>query len=145
MKTKSYIFVWALCMLVCVSCNNNAPKQKELIGTWSEPYHVNTMVKSLTFYDNGTCVYADKPDTTWLVVPDYAGVCTILNYSVKNSRLVFTGETEKYSDDWSTYQIVRIKFSTSYSIDGTILTLDSFSYDGGVRKPFDKPLILNKR
>ena len=28
MKTKSYIFVLALCMLVCVSCNNNEPAVK---------------------------------------------------------------------------------------------------------------------
>ena len=37
---------------------------------------------------------------------------------------------------------VTFDFTTGYTREGSILTLDSFSYDGGVNKPFIKPLVM---
>lgn len=48
MKTKIFLLAGLLAVL-CTACNTNSPEQKQLIGTWSEPYHVKTTVKSLTF------------------------------------------------------------------------------------------------
>ena len=49
MKTKFFLFALAVAL---AACNTNAPEKKELIGTWSEPYHVAVNVKSITFDNN---------------------------------------------------------------------------------------------
>ncbi len=143
MKTKFFLF--AVVMAMCVACNTNNPESKELIGTWSEPYHVENMVKSITFNENGTLIYTNKPDTTWPVVIDYAGEFAELQFVAKNHQLRISGERNVF--DESTLHFVRepFAFSTGYSIEGTVLTLDSFSYDGGLDSKYYKPLILYKQ
>lgn len=49
MKAKFFLFALAVAF---AACNTNAPEKKELIGTWSEPYHVTVNVKSITFDNN---------------------------------------------------------------------------------------------
>lgn len=124
------------------ACNSNIPDEKrQLIGTWSEPYHVNIMVKSITFNEDGTLIYIDKPDTTWNTVVDDAGNSAKLNYSVKNDKLIITGYTRPYpSDDTKPFS-----FTSGYNIVENTLTIDSFSYDGGDRSSFYKPLKLIKK
>ena len=143
---KITLFIYVIFASLLVSCETSNPaEKKQLIGTWSEPYHVNNTVKSITFNNNDTLVYADKPDTTWNVVIDWGGQYARLRYIVNNHRLSISGERKDY--DYTTGKIVRepFAFSTAYSIEGNVLTLDSFSYDGGLNSRYYKPVILYKQ
>lgn len=128
------ILLFTISVVLCVACDTNDPQQKELIGTWSEQYHVNINVKSITFNADGTLNYVDKPDTTWDNIPDWGGNYATMKYSVKNQKLAFSGD--RFSTPFS--------FSSDYSIKDNVLTIDSFAYDGGINTLF-KPLILYKR
>jgi len=137
---KAKFIVFAFIAAVLTACNSNEPSRKELIGTWSEPYHINTMVKTVTFNEDGTLIFSNKPDTTWNPVIDEAGDYAQLHYSVINHKLHFSGETRPYpSADTKPFA-----FTTDYSIVNNVLTIDSFSYDGGANSKFYKPLILYK-
>lgn len=143
MKTK--LFLFAAVVAMCVACNGNNPESKELIGTWSEPYHVEAYVKTITFYDDDTLVYCHKPDTTWSIVVDDAGDFARLRYVAKNYQLCISGERIVFDDSKSKYVHEPFAFSTGYSIEGNVLTLDSFSYDGGINSRYYKPLVLYKQ
>jgi hypothetical protein len=54
MKTKFFLFALVVAFM---ACSTNDPEKKELLGTWSEPYHVDIMVKTMTFNDDGTLTY----------------------------------------------------------------------------------------
>ena len=111
------------------------PQQKELIGTWSEQYHVNINVASITFNEDGTLNYVNKPDTTWDVVNHWGGEYATMKYSVKNQKIAFFGS----------YYSIPFAFSSGYSIKDNMLTIDSFAYDGGVNHAQFKQLILYKQ
>ena len=89
MKTKFFLFALVVAFM---ACSTNDPEKKELLGTWSEPYHVDIMVKTMTFNDDGTLTYTNRPDTTWNVVIDYAGEFAQLRYTAKNHQLHISGE-----------------------------------------------------
>lgn len=138
---KNTIFCLLLCfmLLFVASCDSNNPEQDKLIGTWSEPYHVNETVKSLTFKSDGTLIYIDKPDTTRSVVIAWGGVYKQLHYSVKESQLFISGYNKVTTDS------VPFNYSTSYSIKGDVLTIDYFSYDGSLVSPSISPFVLYKQ
>ena len=85
-----------------------------------------------------------KPDTTWSTVIDEAGRFATLRYSVKNNKLHFSGENSVWSEETSHYEDVPFSFATNYSIQGNVLTIDSFAYDGGLNTLF-KSLTLYKQ
>ena len=126
--------------VLCMACNTNSPEQKQLIGTWSEPYHVSKTVKSLTFNGDGTLIYIERRDTTWDPMSDWLGDEAELNYTVNKNQLVIFGSTKETLEHPSE----EFSFSSGYSIDGNTLTIDSFSYTGGLRSPFSKSLVLKK-
>ena len=142
MKTK--LFLFAAVVAMCVACNVNSPESKELIGTWSEPYHVEAYVTTIIFEDAGTLVYSHKPDTTWSIVVDDAGDFARLRYAAKNHQLCISGERIVFDDSTSKFVYKPFTFSTGYSIESNVLTLDSFSYDGGYSKYY-KQVILYKQ
>ena len=142
MKTK--IFLFSVLALFFAACNNNEPENKELLGTWSEPYHVNIYVKTITFWDNDTLAYTNKPDTTWDIVVDDAGQFAKLRYSVNNHQLSISGERIVFDNSTSKFVHEPFAFSTGYSIKDNVLTIDSFSYDGGLNSKYYKPVILYK-
>ncbi len=137
--------VLAFIATILVACNGNEPEQNELIGTWSEPYHVETYVKTFTFCKNDTLIYTNKPDTTWDIVVDDAGQEAKLHYSVKNHQLHISGERNIFDESTSKFVREPFAFSTGYSIENNVLTLDSFSYDGGLYSRYYKPVILYKQ
>ena len=143
MKTK--IILFSVLALLFAACNNNEPEQKKIIGTWSEPYHVNVYIKTITFCDDDTLVYTEKPDTTWNVVVDDAGRFARLRYVANNHQLGISGERIVFDDLTSKYVREPFEFSTGYSIEGNALIIDSFSYDGGLNSRYYKPFILYKR
>ncbi len=142
MKVKTICLI--LLSFFIASCTKDEPSKK-IIGTWSEPYHTHVMVKSIVFLDNGTCVYTDKPDTTWPVIIDYAGINVKLNYSFVKNKLCFSGEGEQYNCNVQKSKTARWVFYSDYQLEERTLTIDSFSYDGGLTTPFYKPLILEKK
>ena len=126
--------------MIFVGCNTNSPETNNLAGTWSEPYHVNMYVASMTFDTmRGMAFYRNRPDTTWEIVLDDAGEFATLNYSASNDKIRFSGYSRFFKD--TTY----FEYVTGYSIKDNTLTIDSFSYDGGIYKRFQKPLILYKQ
>lgn len=141
MKKKLFLFA-AVVATICVACTVNSPETKELIGTWSEPYHVETYVKTVTFYDGGTLVYTNKPDTTWSIVVDDAGEYAQLRYVASKHQLSISGERIVFDESTSRYVREPFTFTTGYAIKGNVLTIDSFSYDGGLNSRYYKPLIL---
>lgn len=143
MKTLKLIFLAAVAGIF-IACEAISPEEKALIGKWSEQYHVDINVESITFDEDGFAHYQEKPDTTWCVVHDWGGNYATLKYSVKNNKLHFFGENRVINKETSYYERVPFSFVTDYSIQGNVLTIDSFSYDGG-RNVFFKPLILNKQ
>jgi hypothetical protein len=143
MKTK--IFLFSVLALLFAACNTNEPENKELLGTWSEPYHVNIYVKTITFWDNDTLAYTNKPDTTWDVVVDDAGQFAKLRYSVNNHQLSISGERIVFDNSTSKFVHEPFAFSTGYSIKDNVLTIDSFSYDGGLNSKYYKPVIFYKQ
>lgn len=142
MKTKFFLFALVVAFM---ACSTNDPEKKELLGTWSEPYHVDIMVKTMTFNDDGTLTYTNRPDTTWDVVIDYAGEFAQLRYTAKNHQLHISGERKDYDNTIGKMVYEPFTFSTGYSIKENVLTLDSFSYDGGYDSKYYKPLILYKQ
>ena len=89
------------------------------------------MVKSMTFNEDGTVIYSNKPDTTWNTYPTYGGNYAKLNYAIiENGKLRFSGYAPKFSTD-SPYK-------------AHTLTIDSFAYDGGTMTEFEKTLKLKK-
>ena len=125
MKAKFFLFALAVAF---AACNTNAPEKKELIGTWSEPYHVDICVKTFTFCENDTLIYTNKPDTTWDNVIAWGGEYNKLHYSIKNHKLHISGYTLPYP--WVGTR--SFEFTTDYAINGNILVIDSFSHNGGV-------------
>lgn len=140
MKARFFLVV-AFSAVLLMACNNDNPDRNALIGTWSEPYHVDITVKSIMFNANGTLEYLDVPDTTWETVIDWGGHSAKLNYVVKNNKLYFSGDSHPLPFVGSK----PFAFSSEYSIENNMLTIDSFSYDGGIDSRFYKPLILYKR
>ena len=134
-----------LIALFFASCNSNTPIEQKLIGTWSEPYHVNDMVKSMTFYEDGTVIYSNKPDTTWNTYPTYGGNYARLNYAIiENGKLRFSGYAPKFSTDSPYIDTVLFAFVSDFRIKAHTLTIDSFAYDGGTMTDFEKTLKLKK-
>ena len=84
---KKFLFL-ALMACALIACDKKvAPQQKTIIGKWSEAYHVNTVVKSLTFYEDSVLNYEEKPDTTWENIPDWAGNYATLNYTIRGNKI----------------------------------------------------------
>lgn len=135
---KKYL-LFAAMAVVLAACNPNNPEQRTLVGTWSEQYHVNEIVKSITFHANGTLDYVAKPDTTWDVVIDWGGDYAKQKYVVKDNTLFFSGNFSIDADESVPYA-----FSSRYAIQDDVLTIDSFAYDGGIYTQFIKPLVLYK-
>ena len=141
MKAKT-LFLMAL-VAILAACNSNNPEQNKLIGKWTEPYHVNETVKSITFDANGTAYYTEKPDTTWISIIDWGGIEEKLTYTVKKNKIYFSGEYP--SHPLRGEETHKFSFATDYSIEGNTLTIDSFAYDGGIRTLYIKPLVLLKQ
>ncbi|MBQ8832970.1 MAG: hypothetical protein IJ000_05710 [Paludibacteraceae bacterium] len=143
MKTFKLLFLAAVAG-IWSACEAISPEEKALIGKWSEQYHVDMYVESITFDEEGLAHYQKKPDTTWFTVIDEAGSFATLKYSVKNNKLHFSGENSVWSEETSHYEDVPFSFATDYSISGNVLTIDSFSYKGGHNSFFDS-LVLYKQ
>ena len=137
------ILLFVAMVVLFASCNQNNPEQEQLVGAWSEPFHVNTMVKSITFYDNGMLIYTDSPDTTWPQVIDYAGVFAKMKYKLKNNQLHFSG-MYNYINENAKRDSIPFSFSSGYTIKDNTLTIDSFAYDGGINTLYVKPLVLHR-
>ena len=145
---KNTIFCLLLCgiLLFLASCDSNNPDPDRLIGTWSEPYNVNEMVKSLTFNHDGTLIYIDKPDTTRPFVITYGGEYKQLHYSVQESQLYISGYNKVITvGDTIKTDSIAFNYSTSYSIKGNVLTIDRFSYDYSLVTPVISPFVLYKQ
>lgn len=136
MKTKLFILGLFGIASFFVSCKPVEPDHSQLIGTWTEEYHINPSVTSLSFGESGVVNYIVKPDTTWPSYPT-GGFSTTLQYSVtKDNKLLFYNtKNEKDSE------VTPFEYKTDYSITANKLTIDSFSYDGVI---FSKSLILFK-
>ena len=120
MKSSKYLFL-AIMAVILVGCDTNDPTQ-QLIGTWSEPYHVNNMVQSITFKSNGMAIYKYEPDTTFDIVVAEGGCQVYFKYSVvSNSQLKFTSYERQSDKDRSNY------FNTNYSITHNVLIIDKLS------------------
>ena len=143
MKTFKLIFLAAVAGIF-IACEAISPEEKALIGKWSEQYHVDIYVASINFDEDGFAHYQKKPDTTWSTVIDEAGRFATLRYSVKNNKLHFSGENSVWSEETSHYEDVPFSFATDYSIQGNVLTIDSFADDGGLKTLF-KSLTLYKQ
>ena len=143
MKTFKLIFLSAVAGIF-IACEAISQEEKALIGKWSEQYHVDIYVASINFDEDGFAHYQKKPDTTWSTVIDEAGRFATLRYSVKNNKLHFSGENSVWSEETSHYEDVPFSFATDYSIQGNVLTIDSFAYDGGLKTLF-KSLTLYKQ
>ncbi len=132
------ILFFAVMAVVLDSCDANKPEQDPaLLGQWKS-------YMSITFYDDNTLYYEDKPEPDESgVVLTYGGDYATLNYSAKENTLYISGERDGW--DESIHKIIKepFSFSTGYRIEGNTLTIDSFSYDGG-NSIFIKPLILHK-
>ena len=134
--TRINVFLFATMSLLLAACNTYEPIPNQLIGTWSEPYHVSIYVKSFTFYEDGRLEYQRIPDTTWNPVIDEAGDFGKLNFKVKNNKMYLSGMGLYSKDDTSKYEYVPFEYVTDYSIMGNTLTIDSFSCDGGLLSRF---------
>lgn len=119
MKTRNLLFVAVLGILT--ACNQNEPKENVLLGTWSEPYHVKAMVKSITFKADGTAQYKYVPDTTWDVIIDWAGECVDFNYSVIDDNKLYCTNVH------TSPKTVSKDYVTSFQIQNDTLTIDSLS------------------
>lgn len=88
MKAKFIVFTFIAAVLT--ACNSDEPSRKELIGTWSaEPASALEDIKSLTFIEDGSLIYRDKPNATIA----YPGIYAELNYTVPDkNKLCFSGK-----------------------------------------------------
>jgi len=130
------IFIVMSLALAMTACKTNSPEQNKLIGTWHEPYHMTETVKTLRFNSNGTLLYVEKPDTTWTVTEEWGGKEATLNYSVQKGQLHFSGYGTRYDNRTSKTDTLAFNYSSGYSLKGTTLIIDSFSYDGGITTQF---------
>ncbi len=76
---------------------------------------------------------------------DYAGEFAQLRYTAKNHQLHISGERKYYDNTIGKMAYEPFTFSTGYSIKENVLTIDSFSYDGGYDSKYYKPVILYKQ
>ena len=138
---KKSLFLFFAVAAIMTACSTNAPETKLLIGIWTEKYHASEMIKSISFEEDGILVYTEKPDTTWPTRIDYAGNNAILHYAVKKNKLLISGNssTSPYAETKS------FKYYTDFTINGSILSIDSFSYNGGIENTFIKNIILYKQ
>ena len=120
------LFLFAIMAIVLVSCSQNKPEQDPaLLGKWSSKDSTNV---EMTFNDDHTLLFV-------LRLQELAHTPgAILNYSTKDNILYISGE-----NGWDG----PFSFSTGYRIEDTILTIDSFSYNGNPNA-FYKPLVLHK-
>lgn len=142
------IFLFAVVALMSVACNSNAPESKQqLVGIWSEPYHVKDAVQEFTFNENGTLIYIHKHDSTWTgIVHQWAPSYADLQYSVTNDeKLRISGKGRTVDIEAQTVDSVNFTFVTDYTIKGNTLTIDSFSYDGGLLSRFYYNIKLEKQ
>ena len=109
---------------------------QDIIGTWADPDGNRMYVRSLTFHEDSRVVYLEIPDTTWPIHDDSGGMYAEMEYEMIDTTICFLGIDEIG---------LTFKYTTHYRIDNKTLSLDSFSYDGGHRAVFVKPLILKKR
>lgn len=144
MKTTK-LFIFSVLAILFAACNTQEPVPSNLIGAWSEPYHVNIYVKSFVFHEDGSLDYKRVPDTTWILVIDEAGEFGKLNYKIKNNQLYFYGTGLKFNDDIRKYEDVPFEFTTDFSLEGDTLKIDSFSCDGGLQSRFYKSIQLYKQ
>ncbi|MBR6018565.1 MAG: hypothetical protein IK073_08095 [Paludibacteraceae bacterium] len=121
MKTKIFLIAGLLAVL-CTACETNEPIEKQLIGRWSEPYHVKDMITSITFRKDGSALYQVIPDTTVLDKDDiiYPGDSVNFNYSVIGSNKLHC-----YYDE--TFWNLPIESTTTFRIIGDTLIIDSLS------------------
>ncbi|MBR4563327.1 MAG: hypothetical protein IKO26_02620 [Paludibacteraceae bacterium] len=145
MKTPK-LFIFAALAVLFAACTTPEPKPSNLIGYWSQPYHVYSFIKTMTFNEEGTLIYREKVDTThvpiWTAAPDYAK----LNYFVTDdNKLCISGRGRYIDIEAQTIDTVPFSFITDYTIKGKTLTIDSFSLDGGLEHKFEKRIILYKQ
>ena len=119
MKTRNLLF--AMMAIILGACTPNEPKENVLLGTWSEPYHVQFMVKSITFKADGTAQYKFVPDTTWDVLIAWAGECVDFNYSVIDDNKLYCTNVH------TSPKTVSKDYVTSFQIHNDTLTIDSLS------------------
>ena len=138
MKSKSFLFALAVAL---AACNTNAPEKKELIGTWSEPCphpYENIDAKTFVFNENDTLIYTER-----YVIIDEAPKEAKLHYFLKNHKLYISGERQDYDNTTGKFVREPFTFSTGYSVEGNILTIDSFSYNG--YSTYHKQVIVYKK
>lgn len=140
---KKFLF-FALMAVVLGACSTNNPEKNELIGKWSEPYHVKNTVRSITFDADGYLNFVEKMDTTWEIIPDWGGIYAKMKYSVKKQRITFSGYY-LYINENARRDSMFYTFVSGYSVNDNMLTIDSFSCDGGIMTPYIKPLTLYKQ
>ena len=139
MKTK-VLSVLAIAVIF-VACNTNNPeKEQQLLGYWIEHVDDSTAVKTFTFSADGIVIYhVDEPkEGIWVFT--YPLPYKELKYSVKNNKLQFEGNTSNIpgDPDGKTFSFV-----TDYTLNDTVLAIDSFSYMGEYGR-FMKNLVLYK-
>ena len=135
------LFLFAVMVLAFVGCNINTPERNELLGTWSEPYqhpYENIDAKTFTFNENDTLIYTER-----YIIIDEAPKEAKLHYSIKNHKLHISGERIAFDDSTSKFVYEPFTFSTGYSVEGNMLTIDSFSYNG--YSTYHKPVIVYKQ
>ena len=133
-------------MVLCclTSCNTNDPYHQKLIGSWSDKDKEDVLVKTISFNKEGTLIFTDEPNKASTPVIDYAGVHKTLQYTTKGSNLNISGTRYKFNETSLRYEEEPFNYSTAFAIEGDTLTIDSFSYDGGLAGRFYKPLVLKK-
>ena len=147
MKRANFLIIVAIVAMI-TACNPDQPKsQQQLIGTWSEPYNVKDAVKEFTFNEDGSLIYINKHDSTWTgPVQQWAPTYANLFFSLTDDeKLCISGRGRSIDTEEKTVDSIPFTFITDYSIKGNKLTIDSFSYDGGLETIFYKSLQLEKR
>ena len=138
MKTKIFLLAGLLAVL-CTACETNEPIEKQLIGKWSEPYHVNSMVKSIVFNSDGTALYTWLPDTTLSVIPTGGGICWYFNYTIKGDKLYCVADENNVNPQ------LQPELITGFRIEENVLTLDTFHNSIDLSNKPTNPLILYKQ
>lgn len=116
-----------------------------LAGYWSDEYNIDNTPKTSRIVihfeeeEDGSVLYREYP-----IGADHPGLfSSLLEYEVtpEKGRVRFHNSYIKgiYPDSTT------FDFTTGYTRKGLTLTLDSFSYDGGVNSPFIKPLVMRIR
>lgn len=152
MKTK--VLILAVLAILIAACSKDTPTQpqmdlqnqevitqEKLLGSWSEPFHVTSVVRSLLFKEDGTLIYGEQPDTTFNIVFPWAPTSTVMQYEIKSNKICISGECTKYPLDGPSYT-ESFSYTTGCSIHDDELSIESFSYDGVTTI---KPLVLYKQ